>query len=701
MNRLFSIPRRSYVFTPLRFVINSKRLLALTLRTKNPFQHLFRFKRLNPLQSLQTLRYLTLARISKVFRSFSNRKTNLYISIIIPGCFIIVLKSCNTTQCLPYKKPSRIDEEFSDEKSASFNWKLFLAFLYPDMLCLFLAIIGSILVAILNTYLPIVTGTVLDEVMRMNLADQANFREILPDILRKAAKISLIYGLQGGLTFLSISALTVMGERMSHRLRNDLFKALIEQDIAFFDTHKTSELVSRFSSDVQDLKSGFKLLIGQGLKNTIQTVGCALSIFFLSKQLSFTITGSVAVMVVLGSMFGALLRKWSRSAQAKLSNTLALADESLGNIRTVRSLGREQLEEEKLKNELDDLSYLNTRLGLGIASFQGLSSVIINSLFIVVLAHGGAMVAGNQFSAGNMLAVMVSTQTLQRSLGSLSILFGQVIRGWTGGSRVFEYLTNTPKIPIGGGLKLEDKELKGNIEFRDVLFSYPTREDQDILNEFNLILEAGRVTALWGPSGAGKSTIAALLERFYDPQKGAIYLDGVDVRDLDATWLRGDVLGVISQEPVLFATTVKENIKYGKIDATDEEVIEASNFANAHDFISSFPDGYDTLLGERGLLISAGQKQRIAIARAFLRNPKILILDEATSALDPASERLVQDALNKLVKQRTVLVISHRESIVKHAHKIVLLSHGRVLKEGTYDQIYKEMHQQDIKDKIN
>ena len=607
-------------------------------------------------------------------------------------------KKINLSYCLPYKKPSRREEELENNLS-KFDWRLFLAFLYPDIFYLILSIVGSIIVAILNTYLPVATGNLLDEVMRINAQTHGVLRNIIPLVLGRAAKIAILYSLQGSLTFLTISALTVMGERMSRRLRSQLFRALIEQDIAFFDSHKTSELVSRLSSDVQDLKSGFKLLIGQGLRYTIQTVGCTLNIFLLSNQLSLTITGSVALMVILGSMFGAVLRNWSRDAQAKISSTLATADESLSNIRTVRSLGREQFEEKKFEDKLEDVFYLNTKLGLGIAGFQGLSSVVINSLFLVVLAHGGTLVAGNQFSPGNMLAVMVATQTLQRSLGSLSILFGQVIRGWTGGTRVFEYISSKPSIPVEGGVKMDENKIIGNIEFRDVMFRYPTREDQ-ILQGFNLTLKAGRVTALWGPSGAGKSTIACLLERFYDPQEGAIYIDGVNLRDLDATWLRGSVLGVIGQEPILFATSVKENIKYGKISATDEEIIEAAKTANAHEFISKFPEGYDTEIGERGLLISAGQKQRIAIARAFLRNPKILILDEATSALDPTAEKLVQDALNKLVRNRTVLVISHRESIVKHADQIVLLSHGRVLKQGPYQQIYKDMYQEDIKDKI-
>ena len=640
--------------------------------------------------NLQVWKQLTSTRI----------RNKLYLSVTLTGCCIILYKQLKTSHCLSYKKPTRTEEEPSISHS-KFEWSIFWEFLYPDLFYLLLSILGSIAVAIVTTYLPVATGGLLDEVMRLNAETQGVVRDIVPQIMGRAVKIAVLYSLQGALTFLAISALTVMGERMSQRLRTELFKSLIQQDIAFFDNNKTSELVSRLSSDVQDLKSGFKLLIGQGLKNSIQTIGCALNIFLLSKELSLTITGSIMLMVFVGSVFGAVLRRWSRDAQVKVAGTLASADESLSNIRTVRSLGMEKFEEKRFNEKLEEVLYVNNRLGLGIAAFQGVSSVVINALFLVVLAHGSNLVAGNRFSPGNMLSVVVATQTLQRSLGSLSILFGQVIRGWTGGSRVFEYISIKPTIPVEGGIKLDERELVGNIEFRDVMFRYPTRRDQEILNGLNITLEAGQVTALWGPSGAGKSTVAGLIERFYDPQEGEIYLDGVSYKNLDATWLRGNVLGVINQEPILFATSVKENIKYGRVGATDEEVMEAAKTANAHEFISKFPDGYDTELGEKGLLVSAGQKQRIAIARAFLRNPKILILDEATSALDPVSEKLVQDALNKLVKNRTVLVISHRESIIRHADKIVLLSHGRVLKQGSYHEIYEEMHEDEVRDKIN
>jgi len=233
----------------------------------------------------------------------------------------------------------------------------------------------------------------------------------------------------------------------------------------------------------------------------------------------------------------------------------------------------------------------------------------------------------------------------------------------------------------------------GDVEFRNVRFSYPTRSDQVILNDFNLKLPAGKVIALVGSSGGGKSTVAALLERFYDVQEGSVTIDGYDIRSLDPTWLRGRAIGFINQEPILFATSIMENIRYGKPTATDEEVREVARLANADSFIQKFPQSYQTVVGERGVTISGGQKQRIAIARAILKNPSILILDEATSALDAESERVVQEALNKVAAGRTVLIVAHRLSTIQNADIIAVVANGSIAEVGTHQSLMKQQGQ--------
>ncbi|XP_048452165.1 mitochondrial potassium channel ATP-binding subunit-like [Rhincodon typus] len=277
----------------------------------------------------------------------------------------------------------------------------------------------------------------------------------------------------------------------------------------------------------------------------------------------------------------------------------------------------------------------------------------------------------------------------KRSLANISITFGQVIRGMSSGSRVFEFLILQSNIPLKGGFQIPSHALVGQVQFDNIDFSYPTRPGQVVLRNFNLTLPASKMVAIVGQSGAGKSTIASLLERFYDPDNGIITLDGYDIRTLDPQWLRSHVIGYISQEPVLFGTTIKENIRFGKPDASDEEVYEAARQANADGFIQSFPDGYMTVVGERGMSLSGGQRQRIAIARALVKNPCILVLDEATSALDAESERMVQDALDHIQKGRTVLVIAHRLSSIKAADVICVLANGRTKEVGTHAELLK------------
>ena len=294
---------------------------------------------------------------------------------------------------------------------------------------------------------------------------------------------------------------------------------------------------------------------------------------------------------------------------------------------------------------------MNIELGIGIGILQAVTNLGLNCIVLGTLLYGGKLLSNDEISAGNLMSFLVATQTIQKSLSQLSLLFGHYIRGVSAAVRVFQYMDIQPVVVLNQGLKLN--HVFGEIEFKNVVFSYPTRNECKVLNNFDLKLIPGKVTAICGLSGEGKSTIASLLERFYDIESGSIILDGHELKTLDPMWLRGHVIGFINQEPILFGTTVMENIRFGRPEATDEEVLNASKQANAHDFIQRFPEGYQTIVGERGVTVSGGQKQRIAIARALIKNPSILILDEATSALDTESEALVQEALEKVMRNRT------------------------------------------------
>eukprot|EP00842_Homolaphlyctis_polyrhiza_P002814 jgi/Hompol1/3533/HPOL_006598-RA len=330
--------------------------------------------------------------------------------------------------------------------------------------------------------------------------------------------------------------------------------------------------------------------------------------------------------------------------------------------------------------------------GIQVGVFQSIAEVSLGSVLLIIVYYGSRLVISGNLTDGQLVAYMLSAQSIQESLAYAGVLMGQSSNAIASASRIFEFVHRESKIPIRGGLSPES--LNGTIEFRNVEFKYPTRPKHPVLERFSLIVPAGKVIALCGSSGSGKSTVAQLIERFYDPDSGAVLLDGIDIRDLDPKWLRSRI-GYIGQEPILFATSLIENIRYGRPDATDEQVYEAARQANAHDFVTAFPDGYQTVVGERGVTLSGGQRQRLAIARAILKNPQILVLDEATSALDTQSERIVQDALERIMKGRTVLVIAHRLSTIQNADQIVVLSgagksmreSGNVVEMGTHSQL--------------
>lgn len=333
----------------------------------------------------------------------------------------------------------------------------------------------------------------------------------------------------------------------------------------------------------------------------------------------------VPSVIFVGTLIGSVLRKLSKLAQAQTSKAMALADEGISNVRTVRAFAMEEIELSRYEKEVDKACHLNEWLGMGIGLFQSGTMLFLNGIVLSTLYYGGYMLTSQQLSPGDLMAFLVSTQTIQRSLGQMSLLFGQCVRGMSAGARVYEYINLKPTIPIEGGKRVPFHNLLGDVAFNAVGFTYPTRPDQKILSDFSLHIPGGKMVALVGTSGGGKSTVASLLERFYDCDTGSVTIDGIDIKKLDPKWLRGRCIGYINQEPVLFATSIKENIRYGRPDASDAEVYEAARSANAHDFIAKFPKGYETVVGERGVTVSGGQKQRIAIARALLKNPSILV----------------------------------------------------------------------------
>ncbi|XP_055948459.1 mitochondrial potassium channel ATP-binding subunit-like isoform X1 [Argiope bruennichi] len=609
-------------------------------------------------------------------------------------CLFFPLKSL-VVLCESQSSHSRLVGVNSIEKlhqEAKFDWKRFYKIVKAEIVYILLAVVSALIVALLNIKIPILLGDMVNVVSSF-LSDNGYEKDaatFFSELREPAIQLVYMYLAQSLFTFAYISILSVSGERVARNMRKELFASVIEQDIAFFDAHKTGEISSRLTNDVQEFKSCYKLCISQGLRSIAQTAGCIVSLYLISPKMTGLMVCVVPVIVLAGTCIGKTLRNMSKYAQSQIAQASAVADEAIGNIKTVRSFAMEESEKKLYNDQVELIQKINSKLGIGIGIFQGLANLALNGIVLGVLCVGGSLMCTAEMTPGSMMAFLVATQTIQKSLAHLSLLFGQFVRGLAAGARIFQYMNLTPEIPLKGGKILTDSDLHGEVKFVNVTFSYPSRPDQVVLKNFNLTLPPRKMVALCGLSGGGKSTVATLLERFYDIENGSITIDGCDIKSLDPSWLRGNVIGYIDQEPVLFATSVMENIRYGRPDASDAEVMEAAKLANAHEFICNFNDGYDTVLGERGATVSGGQKQRIAIARALLKDPKILILDEATSALDVESEKAVQEALDYAIKGRTVLVIAHRLSTIQNADMIAVVKGGVIVEIGNHSTLSKK-----------
>eukprot|EP00039_Didymoeca_costata_P017639 m.326994 g.326994 ORF g.326994 m.326994 type:complete len:684 (-) comp16564_c1_seq3:379-2430(-) len=553
------------------------------------------------------------------------------------------------------------------------DWAWLWSLLKPDALYFAGSIIAATLAAMINLKLTAYLGEFINEIVSKT------------DMKATAITVLSMAGTQAALTALYISLLAAAGERLCERLRNTLYESVLRQDLGFFDQHKTGEILDRLSSDVDAFKSSFKRCVWQGLRNVTQALGSVIAMLTISRELGLSVIISVPVIITFGTYLGKHLRKMSLTAKEAVANGISHANEIVGNIRTIRAFATEDEETEKFAKFSAVARSLSIQLGIGIGLFQGLSHLFSHAVILSVLYFGGSQNSGMGLTAGELMRFFISAQTLQHSFAGFSLLLDTAIRGIEAASRIQEYVQLQPSIPTHGGIRIDN--VQGTLKFNNVTFAYPGRDDEKVLRSFSFEIPAGKVVALCGPSGAGKSTIAGLIERFYDPTQGRVTLDGMDLKKVDPHWLRKDIIGYINQEPVLFSGSILENIRYGVPNASFEDVVRAAKEANAHTFISSFPDGYETVLGERGVTVSGGQRQRIAIARALLKDPKILILDEATSALDSESERLVQDAINRITNGRTVVVIAHRLSTIKDADIVAVLKQGEVVEQGTHNEL--------------
>ncbi|WP_434346142.1 ABC transporter ATP-binding protein [Myxococcus virescens] len=519
-----------------------------------------------------------------------------------------------------------------------------------------------------------------------DLVDQALTARDRYVVDRLALMMLAVFTVQGIAMALRIYLFTNAGERVVSRLRKDLFRALLSQEVGFFDSRRTGELTSRLSSDTTVLQTTVTANVSMMLRYVVTALGGVGLLLYTSVQLTLVMLAVIPPVAIGGVFYGRRVRVISRQAQDALAASGEVAEEDLSGIRTVRSFAAERHEVERYSVAVERSFMLAKKRALQTSVFMGVASIAGYGSIAAVLWYGGRLVVEGGLSVGELTSFLIYTMLVAFSFSGIAELWADFMRASGAAERVFELLDRKPAIGAGGE-QLTD--LRGHVQFRGVHFAYPSRPDVPVLQGLDLELRPGEVVAVVGPSGAGKSTLASLLSRFYDPQNGEVLLDGHPLTTLEPEWLRRNI-GMVAQEPQLFSCSIADNIRYGRPGATDAQVEEAARAANAHAYIQRFPEGYGTQVGERGVQLSGGQKQRVAIARAVLKDPRLLILDEATSALDAESEHLVKDALERLMKGRTTLIIAHRLSTVANADRVLVLDGGLVIQSGTHASLMSQ-----------
>ncbi|XP_047437209.1 ATP-binding cassette sub-family B member 10, mitochondrial [Mugil cephalus] len=476
----------------------------------------------------------------------------------------------------------------------------------------------------------------------------------------------------------------ISGQQIVRNLRASIFSSILRQEVAFFDKNRTGELINRLSADSAVVGRSITDNLADGLRAVAQAAAGVSMMFYVSPSLASFVLLIVPPMAALAVVYGRYLRSISKRTQDALAQATQLAEERISNMRTVRAFGKELSEVSAYEEKTDQVLNLAKKEAVIRAGFFGITGLSGNIMILSVLYKGGLLMASQHMTVGELSSFLMYTFWVGISIAGLSSFYSELMKGFGAGSRLWELLDRKPELPLNEGQIIPPAHLKGQLQFSDVSFAYPTRKESPIFQKLNLLVPAGTIMAVVGSSGSGKSTLVSLLLRLYDPDAGIITIDGHDIRDLNPYWLRSHI-GTVSQEPVLFSCSIRDNIAYGVVDqdaVTTEDIYRAAKVANAYDFIQAFPMGFDTVVGEKGVLLSGGQKQRIAIARALLKNPKILLLDEATSALDSENEFLVQEALERLMEGRTVVVIAHRLSTIKNADAVAVLNQQRVAECG-------------------
>jgi len=480
-----------------------------------------------------------------------------------------------------------------------------------------------------------------------------------------------------------------LGERIVADLRNDVFANVTRLSPEFFDKSHSGEIVSRLTADTTQIKSAVGATASLALRNIILGVGAVIMMVVTSPRLSLIVIAAIPLIVLPIVGFGRKVRQRSRTAQDTLADATAYASESITAVRTMQAFTNGTHVRSRFSGAVDFAFDAARKAILTRSLLTGFAIFLIFSSVVAVLWIGANDVLAGTMSGGTLGQFLLYAVFAAGAMGALSEVWGELSQAAGSAERLVELLGTKSAIATPANPVALAKPARGEIRFDNVAFSYPTRPEQATLKGLSMAIRSGETVAIVGPSGAGKSTIFALLLRFYDPESGEIKLDDINIRDLAEDDFRSQI-ALVPQDTMIFASSAAENISYGKPNSSREAIMEAARAANAHEFIEKMPHGYETVLGERGVTLSGGQRQRLAIARAILKDAPVLLLDEATSALDAESEKLVQDALDHLMKGRTTLIIAHRLATVLKADRILVMDDGKIIEEGTHKSLIRK-----------
>ena len=501
-----------------------------------------------------------------------------------------------------------------------------------------------------------------------------------------ALLLGMVLLLQSVFSYFRIVLFNNVTEKTLASLRQETYNHMIKLPLKFFDQRRVGELNSRISADIILLQETLTTTMAEFIRQIIIIIGGIILLAITSPKLTLFMLAIFPGIMILARIFGRFIRKFSKMVQAQVAESNTIVEETLQGIQSVKTFTNEYFEIARYRKKTEEIATIGIQSGKYKGAF---SAFIVFGLFgslVAVIWRGSALLANGELVAGDLFSFVIYSAFVGGTVGGLASVYTS-IQKFIGATEDLFAIFNEPEEEILEQVipDLQD-ELKGRIDFRNLTFAYPSRPDENVLKNINVTIEADQMVALVGASGAGKSTIATLLLRLHNATSGTIFFDGKESSAYALSALRNQI-ALVPQDIFLFGGTIRDNIAYGKTGATDQEITEAAQKANAMEFIQRFPEKMDTLVGERGTQLSGGQRQRIAIARAVLKNPKILILDEATSSLDSESERLVQDALEKLMKGRTSVVIAHRLSTIRKADQILVLDQGRLVEKGTHAEL--------------